>query len=73
MKKLIVLIMTLCVSYSAWAGCASNQYLNGNKCTACPAGAKCDGKTAKCSGRYHLVGGQYDIHWLEEFIKNRKA
>lgn len=47
LKQIIVgtmmgLALVLCTDAEA-AGCAKNQWLNGKKCAACPANAKCKG------------------------------
>ncbi|MBQ4472515.1 MAG: hypothetical protein II942_04680, partial [Alphaproteobacteria bacterium] len=52
MKKIIVLVMALCLSCSAMAkgaACPKGQWLNGKKCAACPTGGICDGNTMKCN------------------------
>ena len=51
MKKIVLLAAILFLATVAQAGsasCAKDQWLNGNKCVACPTGGKCDGNTFRC-------------------------
>ncbi|MBQ4472650.1 MAG: hypothetical protein II942_05385 [Alphaproteobacteria bacterium] len=59
MKKIIVLVMALCLSCSAMAkgaACPKAQWLNGKKCAACPANATCNGNVFKCNKNFGQVG-----------------
>ncbi|MBP5343879.1 MAG: hypothetical protein J6Y85_02245 [Alphaproteobacteria bacterium] len=46
----------LCATPTFAASCAKKQWLNVNKCAACPVNATCDGKTFKCDPNFISIG-----------------